>query len=294
MQPTRISWTQVRARYERRSRSQPHGKASASMIQAFYRGNVADKMMRTWLQDPVTGGMVGLEYVLAQPAAGYTLMAGTKALIANWVSSEPRIAPMEMDWIAYIITDTECLITAAKGKVRTAQDIWNDAKARPGQQIWVAPPGVDEVMTYKVWDKVGLSGKFVRYEAGGAAMAAVSGGQAAVYVGNPADVAGKPDLQIAVVAAEKRLPQFPNVPTFKELGIQGLDNESMWRGFAVKKGTPEAVVAWYTELFAKVTQDADWRQFFEKSGMVLEHRQRDYFAKLIQQEVADFKAYLKK
>jgi hypothetical protein len=60
MQPTRISWTQVRARYERRSRSQPHGKASASMIQAFYRGNVADKMMRTWLQDPVTGGMVGL------------------------------------------------------------------------------------------------------------------------------------------------------------------------------------------------------------------------------------------
>jgi hypothetical protein len=30
------------------------------MIQAFYRGNVADKMMRTWLQDPVTGGMVGL------------------------------------------------------------------------------------------------------------------------------------------------------------------------------------------------------------------------------------------
>ena len=243
---------------------------------------------------PGAGGMVGLQHVLAQPADGYTLMAVTKALIANWVSSETKIDPMELDWFAYLITDTECLITATKGRLRTAQDVFNDAKARPGQQIWVAPPGVDEVMTYKVWDKVGLSGKYVPYDAGGPAMAAVIGGAADVYVGNPADVAGKPDLQIAVVAAEKRLAQYPDVPTFKELGVQGLDNESMWRGMAVKKGTPEAVVAWYTDLCAKITQDPDWRQFFEKSGMVLEHRQRDYFSKLVLTEMAEFKAYLKK
>lgn len=243
---------------------------------------------------PGAGGMVGLEYVLAQEADGYTLMAVTKALIANWVSSETPIDQAELDWIAYLITDTECLITATKGKLRTAQDIFNDAKARPGQQIWVAPPGVDEVMTYKVWDRVGLAGKYVPYDAGGPAMAAVMGGAADVYVGNPADVAGKPDLQIAVVAAEQRLPQYPNVPTFKELGVKGLDNESMWRGMAVKKGTPEQAVAWYTDLCAKITADPDWRAFFEKSGMVLEHRQRDFFGKLVQQEVADFKAYLKK
>lgn len=240
------------------------------------------------------GGMVGWEYVLAQPADGYTLMAVTKALIANLVSTEAKIDPLSLDWISYMINDTECLITATKGKVRTAQDIWNDAKARPGQQIWVAPPGVDEVMTLKVWDKVGLSGKFVPYDAGGQAMAAVIGGAAEVYVGNPADVQGKPDLQIAVIAAEKRLPQFPNVPTFKELGIKGLDNESMWRGFAVKKGTPDNIVAWYDALFEKVTQDADWRQFFEKNGMELVHYTRDRFNGMIQSEINDFKAYLKK
>lgn len=240
------------------------------------------------------GGMVGWESVLAQPADGYTLMAVTKALIANLVSTEAKIDPLSLEWIAYLINDTECLITSTKGKVRTAQDIWNDAKARPGQQIWVAPPGVDEVMTLKVWDKVGLAGKFVPYEAGGQAMAAVIGGAAEVYVGNPADVRGKPDLQIAVIAAEKRLPQFPNVPTFKELGIKGLDNESMWRGMAVKKGTPEAVIAWYDELFAKITADTEWRQFFEKDGMELVHVKKDQFNKLILTEVQDFKTYLKK
>ena len=240
------------------------------------------------------GGMVGLEYVLSQPADGYTLMAVTKALVANLVSTESKIDPMELDWIAFLIKDTECLITSTKGPVQSAQDIWNDAKARPGQQIWAAPPGVDEVMTYKVWDRVGLSGKFVPYNAGGPAQAAVIGGQAQVYVGNPADVAGKPDLQIAVIASEKRLPQFPDVPTFKELGIEGLDSESMWRGMAVKKGTPEEVIAWYNELFAKITEDPEWRQFFEKNGMELVHYKKDRFNPLVLQEVADFKAYLNK
>ena len=37
----------------------------------------------------------------------------------------------------------------------------------------------------------------------------------------------------------ERLPQFPDAPTFKELGYEGLDNEIMWRGFAIKKGAPE-------------------------------------------------------
>ena len=65
------------------------------------------------------GGMVGWESVLAQPADGYTLMAVTKALIANLVSTEAKIDPLSLEWIAYLINDTECLITSTKGKVRT-------------------------------------------------------------------------------------------------------------------------------------------------------------------------------
>ncbi len=68
----------------------------------------------------------------------------------------------------------------------------------------------------------------------------------------------------------------------------------MWRGFAVKKGTPDPIIAWYDDLFAKVNQDPDWRQFFEKNGMELVHYKRDKFNEMIKAELQDFKTYLKK
>ena len=226
------------------------------------------------------GGLVGWEYVLTQPADGYTLMAVTKTLIANHVQNDFDVDAMSLDWIAFLINDAEAIITNANSKVKTIQDIIADAKARPNQQIWVAPPGVDEVMTYKFWDKTGTSGKYVPYDAGGQAMAAVIGQQAQVYVGNPVDVRGKPDLMMAAISAQKRFSQFPDVPTLKELGIKGLDEESFWRGFALKKGTPESVVAWYDDLFAKLTADPDWRKFNEKDGMEVVH----YKSRQVQQD----------
>jgi tripartite-type tricarboxylate transporter receptor subunit TctC len=210
------------------------------------------------------------------------------------VKDDFSVDPMSLDWIAFLINDAEAIITNANSKVKTVPDIIADAKARSGQQIWVAPPGVDEVMTYKFWDKTGISGKYVPYDAGGQAMAAVIGQQAQVYVGNPVDVRGKPDLMLAAISAQKRFAQFPDVPTLKELGIKGLDAESFWRGFAVKKGTPAKVVAWYDELFAKLTADPDWRQFNEKDGMEVVHYKRDKFNTIIESDVKDFKAYFKK
>lgn len=243
---------------------------------------------------PGAGGLVGWEYVVSQPADGYTLMAVTKTLIANHVMNDFEVDPMSLDWVAFLINDAEAIITNANSKVRTIADIIADAKARPGQQIWVAPPGVDEVMTYKFWEKAGITGKYVPYDAGGQAMAAVIGQQAEVYVGNPVDVRGKPDLMMAAISAEKRFTQFPDVPTLKELGIPGLDAESFWRGFALKKGAPANVIAWYDDLFAKMTADPEWRQFNEKDGMEVVHYKKDRFNTIIQNEVKEFKAYFNK
>ncbi len=240
------------------------------------------------------GGLVGWEYVLSQPQDGYNLMAVTKTLIANHVKDEFDVDPMSLDWIAFLINDAEAIITNSKSSIRTIQDIIADAKAKPGKQIWVAPPGVDEVVTYKFWDRTGITAKYVPYDAGGQAMAAVIGQQAQVYVGNPVDVRGKPDLMMAAISAESRFSQFPDVPTLKELGIKGLDSESFWRGFALKKGTPDKVIAWYDDLFDKITADPDWRQFNEKDGMQVVHFKKDRFNSIVQGDIKDFKDYFKK
>jgi tripartite-type tricarboxylate transporter receptor subunit TctC len=52
-------------------------------------------------------------------------------------------------------------------------------------------------------------------------------------------------IQIIAVARRRRMKQFRTFPTFAELGVKGLEDEVMWRGFAVKKGTPKRPSSWW-------------------------------------------------
>jgi len=239
------------------------------------------------------GGLVAWEYVLSQPADGYTLFAVTRSNIGNLISTDSTMDPFTLDWMSLMVSDPEAIIVSTKSKYKTIQDVIADAKAKPGNQIWIAPPGIDEYETYKFWEMTGISGKFVPFDSGAQAMAAVIGGQGQVYVGNPADISGKPDLKMIAIAAPERLSQFPNVPTLKESGVPGMDEESMWRGFTVKKGTPADIVAWYDALFDKITNDPDWKAFFEKNGMQLVHYRADKFNAMIKNDMVDMKKFLK-
>jgi len=117
--------------------------------------------------------------------------------------------------------------------------------------------------------------------------------QGVTYTGNPGEIIGKPDFSVAAICSAERLPQFPDVPTFKELGIDGLENEIMWRGFAVKSGTSDDIIAWYDDLFEKVTNDADWKATYEPQGNMLVHKTRDEFNKQVQDDYAAYKASVK-
>ncbi len=244
---------------------------------------------------PGSGGIVAMKYVLGGRADGYTLMAVTKSNIAKIVSTKADINVEDMDWLAMLMADPECVITNKNLPINTWKQVVADAKAKNGNQIWVGPAvgGLDYVVALKIWKAFGIKAKWVPFASGGKAMAALLGKQGVAYVGNPRDIAGKPDLEIAVISSPKRLKEFPNVPVFNEFGVKGLDNEIMWRGFAVKKGIPEIAKKWYANLFEKVSQDKDWRGFWEPYGIKVTYYGSDKFNEMVKKDLADFKAYLK-
>ncbi len=246
---------------------------------------------------PGAGGIVAMKYILEETKAdGYTLFAATKSNISKVVASKGKVDLFGFDWIAMLMADPECVITNKKSKIRTWQDIVEDAKAKNGEQIWVGPAagGLDHVTALKLWEKAGIKAKWIPFASGGKAIAALLGGQGVAYVGNPRDTIGKPDLMIAAVSSPERLKQFPDVPTFGELGIKDFDHEIMWRGFAVKKGTPEEALKWYDDLFTKVTNDPDWRKFWEVGGIKVVYYKKDKFEEIIKNDQKEFEKYLKK
>jgi tripartite-type tricarboxylate transporter receptor subunit TctC len=171
-----------------------------------------------------------------------------------------------------------------------------DAKAKNGAQIWVGPAvgGNDHIMARKTWRALGIQAKWVPFESGEEAMVALMGGHGVVYVGNPGDVIGRPDLENAVISAPKRLGGvWANIPTFKELGVSGLDEEIMWRGFAIKKGIPEEARKFYYDLIEKVSRDPQWRKYIEEEGADPVFYKEERFKQIVKEDLKDFIDVLK-
>lgn len=246
---------------------------------------------------PGAGGIVTMEYVKSAPADGYTLMYVTKSNISKLVATDSAINPTEtFDWIAMMQIDPECVITNNKTDVVTWEQVVADAKAKGGKQLWLGPAagGLDNVTAERIWKAAGIEATWVPFASGGKAKAALLGKQGVTYTGNPGEIIGKPDFSIAAVCLDERLPQFPDVPTFKELGVLGVEGEIIWRGFAVKKGTPDNVIAWYDDLFEKVSKDEDWIATYAPKGNQLVHYTRDKFNKIVADDYAGYKEALGK
>jgi tripartite-type tricarboxylate transporter receptor subunit TctC len=242
------------------------------------------------------GGVVAMKDVLASKADGYKLMAVTRSNIGKIISTGGEIDTNDLSWLAMMVSDPEAVITNVNQEVNTWEQLIADAKAKKGEQIWVGPAkgGNDHIMAMKTWKAAGISAKWIPYASGGKAMAALMGNHGVAYVGNPQDVLGKPDLKVAVIASSERLGgQFSDVPTFSELGIKGLDNEIMWRGFMVKKGTPKEAVDFYVDLFDKVNKDPDWQVYIKKGGANPVFYREDKFTEIVNEDKKVFTETLK-
>lgn len=244
------------------------------------------------------GGLVGMQAVLEQPADGYTIFAATTSNIAKVLTSKKNVDEYVwgFEWIAMLMKDPECLIAASAAAVNSWETLLKDAKEKNGAQLWTGPAagGNDHLLAMKVWDKSGISAKWIPYKSGPEAMMGVLSGQGVVYVGNPADVGGREGFKIIAVARKERIKQFPDAPTFTELGVKGLEDEAMWRGFAVKKGTPEEAIVWWESLLKKVAADPEWRGFLEKDGIDVVDYGRKEFTPQIRKDLDDSMVYLKK
>jgi tripartite-type tricarboxylate transporter receptor subunit TctC len=77
----------------------------------------------------------------------------------------------------------------------------------------------------------------------------------------------KTRVRALAVAMDKRHPLLPDVPTFKELGVDWIDGAM--RGVAVPKSTPADVKKRLSDLFASLNADPEMKELAAKSGFEL-------------------------
>jgi tripartite-type tricarboxylate transporter receptor subunit TctC len=114
----------------------------------------------------------------------------------------------------------------------------------------------------------GIKSTYVPYKGTGDMAVAVVGAQidgAVTYV--PFAIANRTKVRALAVAMEKRHPMMPDVPTFKELGVDWIDGA--YRGIGVPKGTSPEARKKLADMWLALNNDAEMKELAAKNGFEL-------------------------
>ena len=143
------------------------------------------------------------------------------------------------------------------------------------------PGGMDHLVAAMVMEAAGkdaLGVKYIPYDAGGKAMAALLSGEiAALSTGfsEAIDLANQGEVKIIGVTSDDRVAAFDTAPTMKE---QGIDTYFVnWRGFFAAPGLPKDKLEAYQAAIAAMYDTPEWEDVRARNGWVNIHNSGDDF-----------------
>jgi tripartite-type tricarboxylate transporter receptor subunit TctC len=243
------------------------------------------------------GGAIGHNAIRAARPDGYTV-----GMITFELNSLPPQGLVPFTWkdfdpLMLINSDPAALTVRTDAPYSTVRGFMDHAKANPGE-ITIgnsAPGSVWHIAAGLAAEKTGVQVKHVPFNGAQPAVTALVGGHIKAVAVSVAEVRGQAqagNLKILGVMSSQRDKIFPDVPTFKE---QGVDVEFYtWRGLALPKGVPANVKAKITDAYKKALDSKEFQEFAAKASLNLEYKNAADFTKFLDQNYQDVEAVMKK
>jgi tripartite-type tricarboxylate transporter receptor subunit TctC len=240
------------------------------------------------------GGAVGYTHVQGQPADGYALVWNSNSINTAYHAGNMKFDYTAFAGVAQLTTEPVSLAVKADAPWRDIREFIADAKANPGKmRIGNSGRGsFTHLAAVALENRTGAKLTHVPFGQQ-LAVTTVLGEKIEASVQLPAEimtqVTGK-QVRVLAITGDKRLGTLPEVPTFKESGIEVA--LSLWRGIAVPKGAPDAVIARLERAFTAAAQSAEFREFAAKVGAAVEIQGARDFDAFIAQEDRDLGALM--
>jgi tripartite-type tricarboxylate transporter receptor subunit TctC len=161
------------------------------------------------------------------------------------------------------------LIVHAKSDFNSLQDFIDYAKKNPGALTMggTGPYSNHHMATLMLQKKANVKLTYVPFTGSAPMMMAVLGGHVAGTFANSDDVVKfKEKVRVLGFATEQRFPLLPDVPTFKELGLDIVLATD--RGVAVPPGTPGPVIQKLEDAFLEVARNPEIQAEMNKKGFI--------------------------
>jgi len=235
------------------------------------------------------GGSVALGIVAKEKPDGYYLAGCTSTGLIRIPQFRPVPYKLE-DFIPimHFGAPQTGLVVKADSPWKTLRELVEYAKKNPGK-VTYSSTGVGSPMHLAmeyVAKQEGIQWTHVPYPGSTPALTALMGGHVTAQSGStewiPQVRAG--EVRLLATHGEKRMKIFPDVPTFRELGYDFI-NETVFMA-AAPKGTPSPIVKKLEEAFHKVMDDPDFIQAMERMEIEITYRNSEDTKKYLEEAYA--------
>lgn len=238
------------------------------------------------------GGGKAIGYLIenAKSNAG-TLMVNSTPIV---IRSLTKVFPQnfrDLTMVAGTIGDYAAFIVNKNSPYTTFNELLEDFKKNP-RDIAIGggsvPGGMDHLVAAMAFEAAGedpTQVKYIAYDAGGKAMAALLSGEIAVLstgLSEAIALAEAGEIRILASTASERVPAVPDVQTLKE---QGVNAEFVnWRGFFAAPNLPEAQRQQYIQALGAMYKTPEWEAVRARNGWVNIYNAGDDFTAFLEKQ----------
>jgi tripartite-type tricarboxylate transporter receptor subunit TctC len=229
-------------------------------------------------------GSVGHQAGADAKPDGYTITNVTFDICALDHLGYSKLTPMAYRGIIQFNEDAAAVTVSADSEYNTLKELFDAIKSSPANTFSFSGSAIGsawDLSRIALFDAAGVSPKKVKYIPSKGAAPAITellGNHVDVLTCSYPEVAPQVEggiLKTLAVLSDERNPQFEEIPTAKESGIDC--SYGTWRGLAVPKETPDAVVDTLVAAMEKIVNSQDFVDFMNSNGFGIKIRVGDEF-----------------
>jgi tripartite-type tricarboxylate transporter receptor subunit TctC len=280
------------------------------IVNTFAAGGTADVLARTVAEHlssafgqqffvetrPGAGGSIGVQSVVNSPPDGYNFVITNVSLLVLQPLTNAKIGydpDRDLVNIAYIAGAPVVLSVNAAGGAKTLQDFIAAGKngAKPLTYSSSGLGSMGHLLTELFAQKAGLKVEHVPYKGAAQSLMDLVGGHidfSCQTVSSTAAQLRSGALRGLATTSNERLPDYPDLPTFTELGFADLVSTT-WFSLSGPAGLPDEIVRRINREVVRAMSKPEAQRRLQQDGLVTEPLNPEEFRSLIAAETVRWK-----
>jgi len=216
----------------------------------------------------------------------YIVMASGSSVISSTVAQNSKLRLTDAEPLARLIIDQLVVALPRSSPFADIGELLDTFRKNPGAVTWCggSAGGVDHILVGLIAEACGIrmdNVRYIAYAGGGAASAALLGGQVTAGVTGYSEwrgLAQEGRLRIIAAAAADRFGDR-QIPTLREAGLDVLFHQ--WRGVFLPPGLKPEHRNWWASVIDRMHTTESWRRFITRSGWEDGYLAGDEFRRLV-------------